>query len=104
MKAVLNGGLNLSVLDGWWAEAYNGTNGWALPGDIVYDPAVQDSRDAAAFYDCLEHEVVPLFYDRDIDGIPHGWVARIKDSLKTNGPMFSATRMVRQYVTDAYSD
>jgi starch phosphorylase len=103
MKSALNGGLNLSVLDGWWAEAFNGDNGWSLPGDIVYDPAVQDTRDAAAFYDCLEHEVAPLFYERDGDGIPHGWIAKIKNSLKTNGPRFSATRMVREYIEEAYS-
>jgi glycogen phosphorylase len=103
MKSALNGGLNLSVLDGWWAEAFNGNNGWALPGDIVYDPALQDTRDAAAFYDCMEHEVAPLFYQRDADGIPRAWIAKIKDSLKTNGPRYSATRMVREYESDAYS-
>ena len=103
MKVVLNGGLNLSVLDGWWAEAYDGHNGWAIPGDIVYDPVVQDRRDAAAFYDCLEHEVAPLFYDRDATGIPHGWIAKIKASMRTNGPRFSATRMVGDYVDRAYA-
>jgi glycogen phosphorylase len=102
MKSVLNGGLNLSILDGWWAEAFDGANGWGIPGDAVYDPSVQDSRDAAAFYDLLEHEVAPLFYDRDADGIPHGWVRRIKRSLRTNGPRFSATRMVQDYVDGAY--
>ncbi|HWF58375.1 MAG TPA: alpha-glucan family phosphorylase [Candidatus Dormibacteraeota bacterium] len=102
MKSVLNGGLNLSILDGWWEEAFDGANGWGIPGDAVYDPSVQDSRDAAAFYDLLEHEVVPLFYDRDADGIPHGWVRRIKRSLRTNGPRFSATRMVQDYVESAY--
>ena len=102
MKSVLNGGLNLSVLDGWWAEAFDGTNGWGIPGDTVYDPSVQDRRDAAAFYDLLEHEVAPLFYDRGEDGIPHGWVQRVKRSLMTNGPLFSATRMVEDYIDDAY--
>jgi glycogen phosphorylase len=102
MKSVLNGGLNLSILDGWWAEAFDGANGWGIPGDPVYDPSVQDSRDATAFYDLLEHEVAPLFYDRDADGIPHGWVRRIKRSLRTNGPRFSATRMVQDYVDSAY--
>jgi glycogen phosphorylase len=102
MKSVLNGGLNLSILDGWWAEAFDGANGWGIPGDTVYDPSVQDSRDAAAFYDLLEHEVAPLFYDRGADGIPHGWVRRIKRSLRTNGPRFSATRMVQDYVDGAY--
>ena len=70
MKAVINGGLNLSVLDGWWAEAYDGANGWALPGDVDPDHAAQDERDAAALYGLLEQEVAPLFYDRDADGIP----------------------------------
>jgi starch phosphorylase len=103
MKAVLNGGLNLSVLDGWWAEAFDGENGWGIPGDTVYDPVIQDTRDAAMLYDLLEHEVAPLFYDRDRDGIPRGWVRRIKRSLRTNGPRFSATRMVRDYVETAYA-
>ncbi len=102
MKAVLNGGLNLSVLDGWWAEAYDGANGWAISGDAVYDPSVQDSRDAAALYDLLEHEVAPLFYSRDAAGVPRDWVRLIKRSLRTNGPRFSATRMVQDYVDSAY--
>jgi starch phosphorylase len=102
MKAVLNGGLNLSVLDGWWAEAYDGANGWAISGDAVYDPSVQDTRDAAALYDLLEHEVAPLFYTRAADGVPRGWVQRIKRSLRTNGPRFSATRMVEDYIDSAY--
>ena len=103
MKAVLNGGLNLSVLDGWWAEAFDGENGWGISGDTAYDPGIQDTRDAAAFYDLLEHEVAPLFYDRGADGIPHGWVGRIKCSLRTNGPRFSATRMVRDYIDTTYA-
>jgi starch phosphorylase len=102
MKAVLNGGLNLSVLDGWWAEAFDGTNGWGISGDTVFDPSVQDRRDAAALYDILEHEVAPLFYERGDDGVPHGWVSRIKRSMCTNGPRFSATRMVQDYIDSAY--
>ena len=102
MKSVLNGGLNLSVLDGWWAEAYDGANGWAIPGDTVYDPGVQDTRDAATLYDLLEHEVAPLFYTRDSDGVPREWVRRIKRSLLTNGPRFSAMRMVHDYIDSAY--
>ena len=65
MKVVINGGLNLSVLDGWWAEAYDATNGWALDGEVHPDPAAQDARDAAALYDLLEQQVLPDFYDRD---------------------------------------
>ncbi|MBJ7595715.1 MAG: alpha-glucan family phosphorylase [Candidatus Dormibacteraeota bacterium] len=102
MKSVLNGGLNLSVLDGWWTEAYDGANGWAISGDAVYDNHVQDSRDAAALYDLLEHEVAPLFYTRGSDGVPHDWVRRIKRSLRTNGPRFTATRMVHDYIDSAY--
>jgi starch phosphorylase len=102
MKSALNGGLNLSVLDGWWAEAYDGANGWAIPGDTTYDPSVQDQRDASAFYDLLEKDVAPMFYDRDADGIPRAWVHRIKRSLRTNAPRFSATRMLHDYVDTAY--
>ncbi|MBV8302245.1 MAG: alpha-glucan family phosphorylase [Candidatus Dormibacteraeota bacterium] len=102
MKAAVNGGLNLSVLDGWWAEAYDGSNGWALPGDVAYDHAVQDGRDAAALYDLVEHEVMPLFYQRDERGIPTAWLQRVRASLRTNGPRFSATRMMRNYIDNVY--
>jgi glycogen phosphorylase len=103
MKAALNGGLNLSVLDGWWAEAYDGTNGWAIPGDILFDHDMQDSRDAATLFDIVEHEVIPLFYQRDEHGIPRGWVERMRASLRTNGPRFSAARMMRDYAADVYN-
>jgi starch phosphorylase len=73
-----------------------------VPGDEDPDPAVMDARDAAAFYDLLEHEVVPLFYDRDTDGVPHGWCERVKASLATNGPRFSAARMVDEYASRLY--
>ena len=103
MKSAANGGLNLSVLDGWWAEAFDGSNGWAIdeghPGE---DERTQDERHAGALYDLLEHEVIPLFHDRDDDGIPHGWLARVKASIATNGPRFSATRMVRDYAERIY--
>jgi starch phosphorylase len=102
MKSALNGGLQLSILDGWWAEAFDGTNGWGLPGDVAYDQSVQDQRDSVQFYDVLEHEVAELFYDRGPDGVPHAWVAKIKASLRTNGPRFCATRMVRDYLTKGY--
>jgi starch phosphorylase len=102
MKSALNGGLNLSVLDGWWAEAFDGANGWGIPGETAYDHSLQDRRDAVAFYDLLEKEVAPLFYERDADGIPRGWVQRMKRSLRTNGPRFSATRMVRDYIDTTY--
>jgi starch phosphorylase len=102
MKAGLNGGLNLSVLDGWWAEAYDGTNGWAIEGDAGLDPEAQDDIDGKALYDLIEREVVPLFYDRDEAGIPRGWVQRVKASLKTIGPRFCATRMLGEYVDRIY--
>ena len=102
MKACLNGGLHLSVLDGWWAEAYDGTNGWAIDGTEDADEAGQDRRDGATLFDLLEQEVVPAFYDRDADGVPHRWVERIRRSLLTNGPAFSADRMVRQYAEEIY--
>jgi hypothetical protein len=75
MKSMINGGLNLSVLDGWWAEAYDGTNGWALPGEVQPDAGTQDARDAGTLYRLLEQEVVPTFYDRDAGGLPRAWLA-----------------------------
>jgi starch phosphorylase len=97
MKAAVNGGLHLSVLDGWWAEAYDGANGWALSGEVDADPVAQDARDGAELERLVREEVVPLFYDRDGDGIPQGWVQRIRASLRSNGPGFSAQRMLRDY-------
>jgi starch phosphorylase len=103
MKAAVNGGLNLSVLDGWWAEAYDGDNGWAIPGDIVFDHTVQDARDAAALFDIVENEVIPLFYERDAAGIPRGWLRKVRASMRSNGPRFSATRMMHDYINQAYA-
>jgi starch phosphorylase len=103
MKSAVNGGLQLSVLDGWWAEAYDGANGWALPGDVDADHDAQDRRDADELLRLLFEEVVPAFYDRDGDGLPRAWLARVKASLRTNGPEFSASRMVRDYVQHIYN-
>jgi len=103
MKAAINGGLNLSVLDGWWAEAYDGTNGWALPGEIQPDPGTQDARDAATLYRLLEQEIVPTFYDRDGEGLPRAWLDRIRASLQTLAPVFSAGRMLDDYVERIYA-
>jgi starch phosphorylase len=104
MKSAVNGGLQLSVLDGWWAEAYDGTNGWALSGEVDEDHGAQDTRDADELLRLLYEEIVPSFYDeRDESGVPHGWLARVKASLRTNGPAFSATRMLRDYVQHIYT-
>ncbi len=102
MKSCLGGGLQLSVLDGWWAEAYDGTNGWAINGDVDPDTDAQDQRDACALFDLMENEVVPMFNERDADGIPQRWVAMMRRSLLTNGPRFSATRMVLDYAGRVY--
>ena len=102
MKAALNGALNLSVLDGWWAEAYDGTNGWGVDGEMDADHEAQDQRHAAAVLDLLEAEVVPLFHDRDPDGVPRRWLDRVRNSLRTNGPRFSAARMVHDYRDQIY--
>ncbi len=101
MKATLNGVLNLSVLDGWWAEAYDGSNGWAIATPEA-SPGEQDDHDARALLDLLEHEVVPLFDARDASGIPRGWVHKVKASLKTLIPRFTAERMVRDYLDTMY--
>ncbi len=102
-KVGYSGGLNLSVLDGWWPEGYNGTNGWAI-GEATdgLDPAEQDEQDAQSLYDQLEHEVIPLFYDRGPDDIPHRWIARVKAAMKTLNPVFNTDRMLVEYVTRLY--
>lgn len=102
MKVALNGGLNLSVLDGWWCEGYNGQNGWAIDGSVLDDATAQDERDAREFYDLLENEVKPLFFARDANGIPVGWLAKIRSSLRSLGPQFCATRMADDYAEHIY--
>jgi len=112
MKAALNGCLNLSVLDGWWDEWYDGQNGWAIPTadgvGSVLDPesAEADRRDdieAAALYDLIEHQVAARFYDRASDGLPHRWIAMVRHTLVTLGPKVLAGRMVREYVERLYA-
>jgi starch phosphorylase len=98
-KAALNGVLNFSVLDGWWAEGYNGKNGWAI-GDAnkVYDSeAAQDAADSVSLYETLENEIVPLYYQRNEDGIPHDWLGRCKESMVTLAPLYSTRRMLKEY-------
>ncbi|HZD44245.1 MAG TPA: alpha-glucan phosphorylase, partial [Methanomicrobiales archaeon] len=102
MKAGINGVLNLSILDGWWAEGYNGKNGWAFGEENDLSPALRDKADANALYDILENEVVPLYYSKELDGIPHSWVQMMKESIRSVAPQFSARRMVKEYVTKYY--
>jgi starch phosphorylase len=102
-KVVLNGGLNLSILDGWWSEAFNGRNGFAIGhGGMHNDPNVQDQRDAGFVYDALESQVIPLYYERDESGIPHRWIERVKGSMQSLGWRFNADRMVRDYAERFY--
>jgi glycogen phosphorylase len=104
MKSALNGGLNLSVLDGWWDEWYDGRNGWAIPSaDSVTDPARRDELEAAALYDLLGKSVAPLFYQAGRDGLPDRWLDMVSHTLRTLGPKALASRMVRQYITDLYA-
>ena len=105
MKAALNGALNFSVLDGWWREGYNGNNGWAIGTDHEYsDPNQQDEADANSLYETLENEIIPLYYqNREADGLPSEWIARIKESIRTLAPQFSTRRMVKEYVTSMYA-
>jgi starch phosphorylase len=103
MKAAFNGVINLSILDGWWAEAYNGRNGWAIDSGVETDNAYeQDQADAAALYRILEDEVVPLYYQLDRDYIPRGWVAMMRESIRTAGATFSTRRMVKEYTNRYY--
>jgi len=102
-KVVLNGGLNLSVLDGWWAEAYDGLNGFAIgTGRTHSNMDVHDSRDGEDLYRVLHDELIPLFYHRDRDGLPRGWIKRMKRTIRTLGWRFSADRMVMDYTLKCY--
>jgi starch phosphorylase len=102
-KIVLNGGLNCSVLDGWWAEAFDGLNGFAIGrGETHSSMDVHDERDAEALRRVLRDEIVPLYYDRDDDGLPKRWIGRMKRAIRTLGWRFSADRMVTDYVLKAY--
>jgi starch phosphorylase len=103
MKAALNGVLNFSVLDGWWREAYNGNNGWAIGEDADLDAEIQDESDVASLYEVLENEIIPLYYTgRNSENIPVKWVAKVKESLRTVTPQFSTRRMVKEYVERLY--
>ena len=102
-KAVLNGALNLSILDGWWAEAYDGGNGFAISkGTSHVNEQITDTRDGQSLYEVLEKQVVPLYYDRDIDGLPRQWIKRMVNSISSLAWRFSAQRMVGDYVRSCY--
>jgi len=103
MKVAMNGGLHISVLDGWWAEAFDGKNGFAIgSGEIHADPEIQNRRDAEALFRVLEEEVVPCYYDRDASGVPRAWVQRVKRSIRTLAWRFNSDRMVMDYVRHCY--
>jgi glycogen phosphorylase len=102
-KVVLNGGLNCSILDGWWAEAYDGSNGFAIgKGTSHTDDKITDRRDAEYLYDTLENQIIPTFYDRDRDGLPRKWIRMMMNSISTCGWRFSSHRMVMDYTRHAY--
>jgi len=102
-KAAMNGVLNVSVLDGWWYEGYNGNNGWAI-GDPPEDLEVryEDAADAESLYRLLEEQIIPLYYDRDQSGLPHGWIQMAKEALRSIVPRFSASRMLKEYASRMY--
>jgi glycogen phosphorylase len=102
-KVVLNGGLNLSILDGWWAEAFDGKNGFAIgDGETHINQETQDQRDADALLEVVTKEVIPLYYDRDHDDLPQEWIRRMKRSIRTLGWRFNADRQVMDYVRETY--
>src|SRR4051794_2492504 len=107
MKAAMNGVPHLSIGDGWWAEGFTGANGWVIDGGAAANNAdstdAADAADAEALYRLLEEEVVPAFYDRDRSGVPHRWLATVKEAIRTVGPRFSARRMVKEYAQRMYA-
>ena len=103
MKAAINGALNFSVLDGWWREAYNGVNGWAIGEDADLGVDVQDKSDMESLYRTLEDEVIPLYYtERGGNDTPVKWIEMMKESLRTITPQFSTRRMVKEYTERLY--
>jgi len=103
MKASLNGVLHLSVRDGWWHEGYNGSNGWAIGGDQnASTPEGEDTADAESLYWLLEEKIVPLYYARDRDGVPHGWIRMVKEAMRSIVPVFCTRRMFKEYTERMY--
>jgi starch phosphorylase len=104
MKSALNGGLNLSIRDGWWDEMYDGANGWAIPSAAEgTDPDVRDDQEANALYDLIENQVRGRFYDTDRDKLPRRWIEMVRHTLQSLGPQVLASRMVRDYVIELYT-
>jgi starch phosphorylase len=103
-KVAMNGGLNLSVLDGWWLEGYDGANGFAVGNEVeaTENPDI-DASDAESLYRVLEQQVVPLYYDRSSDGLPRKWIALMKNSIATLVPQFNSDRMVEEYARRIYT-
>jgi starch phosphorylase len=102
-KAGLNGVLNFSILDGWWREGYNGMNGWAIGSETIYpNEFCQDNADSESMYEVLEKSLVPLYYDRDENGIPTGWVKMMKESIISLAAYFSTHRMLQDYTEKLY--
>jgi len=102
-KAALNGQPNCSILDGWWAEGYNGKNGWAIGEEREYhDSNIQDEADSISLYQLLEEQIAPTYYDQGPDGIPQRWIAIMKEAIRTCAPAFSMRRMVKDYTTRYY--
>ena len=102
-KAALNGQPNCSILDGWWAEGFDGKNGWAIgEGREYHDPEIRDEADSLSLYSIIEEEIVPMYYDRGVDGIPHAWIAFMKDAIRSCAPAFSMKRMVKEYTRRYY--
>jgi len=104
-KIALHGGLNLSILDGWWPEGYDGTNGWAIGNEASHEiknPEIQDAEDAEYLYSVLEQQVLPMFNNRGQDGLPHEWIKMIRSSIRSLTYQFSAHRMILDYVNQLY--
>jgi starch phosphorylase len=103
MKATLNGAINVSILDGWWAEAYNSNTGWAIGrGEEYRDEEYQNEVESNALFDLLEKEIIPLFYNRTSDDLPRPWISKMKSAMRTIGPEYNTNRMVRQYAEEMY--
>jgi starch phosphorylase len=103
MKAIIHGSLQLSTMDGWWREGYDGNNGWKIGEDTTASSEqLQDDLDAASLRSVLENKVIPLYYDRGKDGLPHNWLKMVRRSIATLVPVYNTDRMVQEYTQDYY--